>query len=219
MAFPISPFVFERPAQTRGGIRFLRFKSFRRLPRNWFGVLPTFSKSSEADSFSERQINQSQFLNTQKYKYTNTNTQIQINWSQLSKKSSLWGKSISLKQYKGLLSMQMLTVMNLVEKKTSILFAIQIQLPKWWLNLLSRAKIPKSERLVKMLRMRKNWIRRPMSRNRERVGFFRCCRKWVGVLRVYSSTTAPLVNTLFLPNALAKPCTVKGVWAELGRIV
>ena len=81
MAFPISPFVFERPPQTRGGIRFLRFKSFRRLPRNWFGVLPTFSKSSEADSFSERQINQSQLLNTQIQIHKYTNTQIQIHKS------------------------------------------------------------------------------------------------------------------------------------------
>ena len=69
--------------------------------------------------------------NSQIHKYT----QIQKHKSQsidpnFLKKPSLRGKSISLKQYKGLLLKQMLTVMNLVEKKTSILFAFQIQLPK-----------------------------------------------------------------------------------------
>ena len=52
-------------------------------------------------------------------------------------------------------------------------------------------------------------------------GIFSAARKWVGVLRVYSSAAGQLlVNTLFLPNTQpAKPCTAKGVWAELGRIV
>ena len=48
-------------------------------------------------------------------------------------------------------------------------------------------------------------------------GIFSAARKWVGVLRVYSSAAGPLlVNTLFLPNAPAR----QAVHCEggLGRI-
>lgn len=53
------------------------------------------------------------------------------------------------------------------------------------------------------------------------MGFFLSCKEMGrGVTSLFlHAARRLLVNTLFLPNAPAKPCTVKGVWAELGRIV